>query len=224
MGKYSFLRSNVSLVLIGLLLGLVVGFKAANSQYRRQQGESLNRAVARAASGMNANDVQANVSAIIEKAKANPNDAEAQVDAAIQFIQIERPQEALPFLEQARKVRPNDSRVSAGFGIAHFILREFDKSTEWLSRAREQGADDPVVTSFLIGSYIQTGKNLDEAGRLLEELEKKGVDPSKLARIREDLNAARLSNPGSSGPGSSGAPPKAKTVLSHGPEEPKLAK
>src|SRR5689334_17261880 len=118
MGKYSFLRSNVSLVLIGLLLGLVVGFKAANSQYRRQQSESLNRAVARAASGMNANDVQANVSAIMEKAKANPNDAEAQVDAAIQFIQIERPQEALPFLEQARKIRPNDSRVSAGFGIA----------------------------------------------------------------------------------------------------------
>src|SRR5262245_41763771 len=202
MSKYAFLRSNMALVIVGLILGLVVGFKAANSQYRRQQGESLNRAVAQAASGMN--DVQGNVSAIIEKAKANPNDPEAQVDAAIQFIQIERPQEALPFLEQARKVRPNDSRVSAGFGIAHFILREFDKSTEWLNRAREQGADDPVVLSFLIGSYIQTGKNLDEAGRLLEELEKKGVDPSKLARIREDLNAARLATAGSPGVASPG--------------------
>jgi Flp pilus assembly protein TadD len=224
MSKYAFLRSNVSLILIGLILGLVVGFKAANGQYRRQQSESLNRAVAKVASGMNNNDVQGQVSAIIEKAKANPNDVEAQVEAAIQFIQIERPQEALPFLEQARKVRPNDPQVSAGFGIAHFIMREFDQSIEWLVRAREQGADDPVVTSFLIGSYIQTGKKLDEAGRLLEELEKKGVDPSKVARIREDLNAARLSASGSSGPGRPGATPAAKTTLSHGPGEPKLAK
>ena len=167
------------------------------------------------------NNAQSEVTAIIEKAKANPNDAEAQVAAAIQFIQIERPQEAMPFLEQARKVSPNDSRVSGVFGLAHFIMRDLDQSTEWLKRAREQGADDPVVISFLIGSYIQTGKNLDEAGRLLEELEKKGVDSGKLARIREDLNAARASSSSSVSPAPT---PKANTTLSHGPEAPKTVK
>src|SRR5262245_14093975 len=114
MSKYAFLRSNGSLIMIGLLLGLIGGFKIANSQYRSEQGEALKRDIARATSGMSGS--QAEVRAIIEKAQANPNDAEAQVDAAVQFIQIERPQEAMPFLEQARKTKPDDPRVSAGLG------------------------------------------------------------------------------------------------------------
>jgi Tfp pilus assembly protein PilF len=220
MSKYAFLRSNASLVIVGLLLGLIVGFKAANSQYRRQQGESLNRAVTQATSGMSDQQgPQAEVSAIIEKAKANPNDAGAQVQAAVQFILIERPQEALPFLEQARKVSPNNSRVSAGFGIAYFLLGQFDQSAEWLTRARAQGADDPEVTSFLIGDYIQTRKNLDEAGRLLAELEGRGVDPSRLARIRDELNAAR-----SDGAGRPAATPPPSATIGHGPKEPQAGK
>jgi tetratricopeptide (TPR) repeat protein len=220
MSKYAFLRGNASLVIVGLLLGLVLGFKAANSQYRRQQGESLSRAVAQATSDIpDQQGAREEVTKIIDRAKANPNDAEAQVQAAIQFIQIERPQEALPFLEQARKTSPNDSRVSAGFGISYFIMGQFDQAVEWLTRARGQGADDPVVTSFLIGSYIQTRKNLDEAGRLLAELEGKGLDPSRLARIRDELNAAR-----SPGAGAPGATPAANTTLGHGPSEPKVGK
>jgi tetratricopeptide (TPR) repeat protein len=215
MNKYAFLRSNASLVIIGLLLGLIAGFKIANSQYRSQQSVALNRDIARATSGMSGS--QANVSAIIEKAKANPNDAEAQLDAAIQFIQIERPQEALPFLEQAGKNASNDPRVSAAFGITYFMLRQYDQAIESLKRARAQGANDLNVTSLLLGAYIETGKNLDEADQLLKELEGKGIDPAKLARIRQDLNAARA---GASGNAGAASPPK--TTLQHGPEEPQI--
>src|SRR5215510_3954348 len=169
MSKYAFLRSNASLIIIGLLLGLVGGFKIANSQYRSEQGESLKRDIARATSGRS--NPQAEVSAIIEKAKANPNDAKAQIDAASQFIQIESPQEAIPFLEQARKTKPDDSHVSAGFGVVHFMMGEYDQAIDWLKRSRDQGADDPTVTGLLIGSYIRTRKNLDEADSLIKELE-----------------------------------------------------
>ncbi len=222
MSKYAFLRSNGALVIVGLVLGLFGGFKIANSQYRSKQSESLNREVAQATGGMSG--PQGDVKAVIDKARANPNDADAQVEAAIQFIQIERPQEALPFLEQARKVKPNDSHVSAGFGFAYFMLGQYDQATEWLKRSREQGADDPSVTSLLIGSYIRTGNNLDEADRLLKELETNGVDPTRLAQIREELNNSRSG--GNSSPGAASAPNTSgaagpKTVLSHGPEEPK---
>src|SRR5262245_33430423 len=101
MSKYAFLRSNASLVIVGLIVGLVGGFKFANVQYRKQQSASLNRDIAQATNGMS--NPQAEVTAIIDRAKANPNDAEAQIDAAAQFLQIERPQEAMPFLEQARR-------------------------------------------------------------------------------------------------------------------------
>lgn len=225
MSKYAFLRSNASLIIIGLLLGLVGGFKIANTQYRSEQGAALKRDIQRATSEMSG--PQAEVSAIIDKAKANPNDVEAQIEAAAQFIQIERPQDALPYLEQARKASPNDPRVNAGLGVAYFMMGQFDKAIDALKRSREQGADSPVVSTFLIGSYIQTRKNLDEAERLLKELEAQKIDPARLAQIRADLNAARTGgtvNQGASPSEKNGEAQKPKTTLSHGPEEPKISK
>jgi len=225
MSKYAFLRSNASLIIIGLLLGLVGGFKIANTQYRSQQGEALKRDIQRATSGMSG--PQSEISAIIEKAKANPNDVEAQIDAAAQFIQIERPKESMQYLEQARKANPNDPRVNAGLGVAHFMMGQFDQAIDALKRSREQGADSPVVSTFLIGSYIQTRKNLDEAERLLKQLETQNIDPARLAQIRADLDAARKGgnvNQGASPSEKNGESPKPKTTLSHGPEEPKIAK
>jgi tetratricopeptide (TPR) repeat protein len=228
MSKYAFLRSNASLIIIGLLLGLIGGFKIANSQYRRERGEALKRDIDRATTGMSGS--QAEVSAIIEKAKANPNDADAQLDAAAQFLQINRAQEALPFLEQAGRADPNDRRVSAGLGIAHYMMGQYDQAIDSLKRSREQGAKSPFVTRFLIDSYIQTRKNLDEAQRLLKELETQEVDPAELARIRANLDAARtggIMNQGASSSEKSeknGEAQKPRTTLSHGPEQPKIVK
>jgi tetratricopeptide (TPR) repeat protein len=224
MSKYAFLRSNASLIIIGLLLGLVGGFKIANSQYRGEQGAALKREIEQATRNPGP---QAEVSAIIDKAKANPNDVEAQIEAAAQFIQIERPQDAMPFLEQARQANPNDPRVNAGLGVAYFMMGQFDKAIDALKLSREQGADSPVVSTFLIGSYIQTRKNLDEAERLLKELETQKIDPARLAQIRADLNAARtggMVNQGATPGEKNGEAQKPKTTLSHGPEEPKISK
>jgi predicted Zn-dependent protease len=225
MSKYAFFRSNASLIIIGLLLGLVGGFKIANTQYRSKQGEALKRDIQRATSGMSG--PQAEVSATIDKAKANPNDVEAQIGAAAQFLQIERPQDALPYLEQGRNVSPNDPRVNAGLGVAYFMMGQFDKAIDVLKRSREQGADSPVVSTFLIGSYIQTRKNLDEAERLLKELETQKFDPARLAQMRADLNAARTGgtvNQGASPSEKNAEAQKPKTTLGHGPEEPKISK
>jgi tetratricopeptide (TPR) repeat protein len=225
MNKYAFLRSNAALIIIGLLLGLVSGFKIANSQYRSQQGEALKKDIARATNGMSG--PQAEVSASIERAKANPNDVEAQLEAASQFLQINRVQEALPFLEQARKVNQNDRRVIAFFGVAYYMMGQYDQAIESLKRSREQGVNSPFVIRFLIDSYIQTRKNLDEAQRLFKELETQGVDPAELAQIRADLDAARTGGTVNQGPPSSeknSEAQKPRTTLSHGPEEPKRVK
>ena len=223
MSKYAFLRSNAALIIIGLLLGLVSGFKIANSQYRSEQGASLKRDIARAIDGRS--NPQAEVSAIIERAKANPNDIEAQLEAASKFLETSSVQGALPFLEQARKVDPNDRRVVAFFGVAYYMMEQYDQAIESLKRSREQGVNAPFVTRFLIDSYIQTRKNLDEAQRLFKELETQGVDPAELAQIRADLEAARTGGAVNQRPPSSeknGEAQKPRTTLSHGPEEPKV--
>jgi tetratricopeptide (TPR) repeat protein len=225
MSKYAFLRSNASLIIIGSLLGLGGGFKIANLQYHREQSVAKNREIAQATK--QAPGSQEEVAAIIEKAKQNPNDADAQIEAAFQFIQIERFQDALPFLEQARKADPNDRRASAGIGLTYFMLGQFDPAIESLKRAREQGVDNPSVTSLLIGAYVKTGKNLDEAEQLFKELESQKVDPTTLAQIRADLDGARTGktvNQGGAPTGKSGEAMKPNTTLSHGPEPPKVAK
>lgn len=223
--KYAFLRGRVALAIIGLVIGLFSGFKVANSQYRRaltnQQMAALRNPAARPAGttgGADAGHATAEVSAVIERARANPNDAEAQMEAASQFIQIERPNEAMSFLNQANQAKPNDPRVTAGLGVAHFMLGDFAESARWLKQSRALGATEPTVTSLLIGAYIEQGKNLDEADKLLKELEGQGIDPTKVARIRADLDAARTGKRAAAPNQSGKATAPNKTVLSHGPE------
>jgi pentatricopeptide repeat protein len=111
------------------------------------------------------------------------------------------------------------------------MLGQYDQAIDSLKRSREQGIDNPSVTSLLIGAYAKTGKNLEEAERLFKELEAQKVDPNTLAQIRADLNAARAG--GTVNPtATQGAAPieknsndqKPRTTLSHGPEPPKIVK
>ncbi len=224
--KYAFLKSKASVVIIGLVLGLVTGFKIANSQYRRDQGAQLNRAVAQASSGMsnsqsvNSSSSQQNltpeqrnqiindVRAVIDKARNNPQDLEAQLDAADQFIQIGRPEESVQFLQQAVKVAPNDARTSAGLGMAHFMMGKYDEAISWSQRSIDQSPKNPGASFILIASYIRANRNLDEAERLIKQLEIDGIDQELITKAREELNAAR----------SGAAQPGSKTMLDHGPQ------
>jgi tetratricopeptide (TPR) repeat protein len=231
--KYAFLKSKVSVVIIGLLLGLVVGFKIANSQYRREQGLSLNKAVAQAAGRMsdsqsvNSSNSQSltaeqreqiinQVKRIIDKAKGNPQDVEAQLDAADQFIQIGRPDEAIQFLEQANKVKPDDPRTSAGLGMAHFMMGKYDEAINWSKRSLAQTPKNPGATFLLIASYIRSNQNLDEAERLIKQLESDGMDPEMINKAREELNEAR-----GGAAGGAGANTGSKSMIDHGPENSK---
>ncbi len=221
--KYSFLRTNVSLAVIGIVLGLVCGFKLANWQYRRQQGLSLQRSVAQATSrtaqdgGQSLSPEQREqmlnqAKAVIDRAKSNPNDVEAQLEAADQFIQIDRPDEAVQFLEQAQKANPNDARTQHGFGIVYSMKGQLPEAIKAAKRSLELNPNNPRVQMLLAVTYIQAKTNLDEADKLLGGLEASGgINPEILSNARRDLNAARG---GSSAPGN-------KTMLNHGPEEPK---
>jgi pentatricopeptide repeat protein len=219
------------MIIIGSVFGLMGGFKIANLQYNSEQSRAKNREIAMASKDRPPAATQAEVSAIIEKAKANPNDADAQIQAAFQFIQIDRFQDAMPFLEQAKKADPEDRRVDAGLGLAYFMQGQFDQAIDSLKRSREQGVNDPSVTSLLIGAYINSKKNLDEAERLYKELESQKVPPNTLAQIRADLDAARTGktvnptvNQGEAPSEKNGEAMKPRTTLSHGPEQPKITK
>lgn len=220
--KYSFLRTNLALAIIGLLLGLVGGFKLANWQYRRQAGVTLQNSVAQAAgrlpqAGGNRENMTPQqreqlfneIKAIIDKAKASPNDVEAQLDAADQFIQVNQPDEALQFLEQAQKANPNDARTMHGFALVYSMKTQFDDAIKAAKRSLELSPDNSRVQMLLFTIYLESKTHLDEAEKIVATLETRGdLSPQIISRAREDLNKART--------GAGGG-----TVLDHGPKDPK---
>jgi predicted Zn-dependent protease len=218
--KFDFLKTKASVCIIGLILGLAVGFKIANLQFRNEQGAIKMNAVVQAAGefpqgnqNMSPEQIQNQVRAIIDKAKGNPEDFEAQLDAAWQFVQINQPQEALTFLEQARKISPNDARVLAQFGVVNMMMGRADDAIGFAKRAREMEPRNPTIGILLFYAYLESRKNIAEAEKLLRELEASGMDPQKLAQMRKDLDEARA------GGASSGSGPGSRSTLDHGPRD-----
>jgi len=229
--KYSFLRTNVSLTIIGLVVGLICGFKLANWQFRRAQGAVLQNSVAQASSRVSQarstntessqnltpeqrEQMVNQAKLIIQKAKSNPNDVEAQLEAADQFIQISRPDEAMQFLDQAAKANPNDARTSHGYGIVYSMKGQFEEAIKATRRSLELNPNDPRVELLLAAAFIQSKTHLDEAETLLQKLEASGaISPDMIADAREDLKNAR-----------GGGAPGLKTMLNHAPEGPKNPK
>jgi pentatricopeptide repeat protein len=109
------------------------------------------------------------------------------------------------------------------------MMEKYDQAIDSLKQSREQGADNPSVTSLLIGAYVKTGKHLEDAELLFKELESQKVDPVTLSQIRADLDAARTGKSTNQGAAVKPKDQKSldqnqKTTLGHGPEPPKVAK
>ena len=207
--KYGFLGSKYFVTVIGLIIGLYAGFKIANSQYRLALDKDLQASIAGAAAagGGAASGAIEQTRRVIEKARNNPDDIEAQLDAADQFMQISRTAEALPFLQQGLRVDDKDPRVLAGMGMVSFLTGNYQESIDWASRSLALRPGNPGASFLLISSYIRTKQKLDEAERMITELESSGIDPSMIGSIRAELKEARGTGPG------------AKTMLDHGPAE-----
>ncbi|MFN0112565.1 MAG: hypothetical protein ACKVZH_27215 [Blastocatellia bacterium] len=217
--KYAFLRTNVSLAIVGLIVGLACGFKLANWQYRWQAGKTLQASVAQAsgrlAQGGNPENMSPqqreqlfnDIKKIIDTAKANPNDVEAQLDAADQFIQISQPDEALEFLEKAKAANPSDARVMHGLALVYSMKTQFTEAVAAAKRSLELNPANTRVQMLLFTIYLESKTNLAEAEKIISALEARGeLEPQIISRAREDLLKAR------SGAGG---------VLDHGSKDPK---
>ena len=140
MSKYAFLRSNASLIIVGLLLGLIGGFKIANSQYRRDQGKALKRDIAQATSRMPGSQAsQAEVNAIIENAREHPDDAEAQVAAAVGLFTKGRPAVAFSRLGPLSARFPHSQSVRFHLGELLIWIGQLQKARQELRLAQGEG-------------------------------------------------------------------------------------
>jgi Flp pilus assembly protein TadD len=191
--------------IIGLLVGLLIGYigtDSINKAHTPAGGENTpavnslppdhpptGAQASGAQAGANAPDSgqggpdqhggqgpQSDVMAVIQQAKSEPGNFEAQMQAADLFIQIKRPEGALEYYQRAYKTRPNDRKLLVALGDTNFDLSRYEEAERWYQLALKQNPKDATVQLDLGSSYyLRSPKDLDRAIAAYREALK--VDP-----------------------------------------------
>jgi len=193
-------RENILFGIIGILLGFIVGFMFASSMSQKSQTamSSTSQALpsdhppvgadpaAGGAGAGNPDQVRAQVTADIEKARNEPKNFDAQVKAAELFYRIGRFDQAIEFLLKANQLKPTDYNTVVTLAIVNLDAKHYEPAEKWYRAALKMKQDDVTVLAGLAEATLQKGdaKAGEEAIAMLEK-----VDPSSqdLPRFREML-------------------------------------
>ena len=179
-------KGNLMSAALGLLVGLAVGFMGANS-LNRSAYEKQPTVPALAANAPNANPAlpkdhppigttsgeqppnaqggpRPEVAAAIEKAKAQPQNFDAQMTAADLYYQIQRFDEAAQFYEIAAKLKPSDAEPMVKAGNAYFDSEKYEQAEKWYTQALQK---DPkninVRTDLGLTFFLRSPRDIDRA-------------------------------------------------------------
>jgi tetratricopeptide (TPR) repeat protein len=182
-------KENILFGIVGLLLGLIVGFMFANNV---NQKAAL--PVPTAALKQNPNmpeghpDITGNnpsqtsvsmpqVQAAIEHAAKEPNNFEAQMKAAEVNYQTEQYDKAVEYLKQANKIKPDDYPTIVNLGNTYFDNGNYTEAERWYSAALEKKAEDENVRTDLGLTFIfRDPPNYDRAIKEFETVLAKNIN------------------------------------------------
>src|SRR5215468_5618281 len=192
-------KENALFGVIGLLLGLIVGFYFANSVNQGAVLASTSGATQQATSG-NLPPGHPNVSgnnqtgsmpetqAVIDKAKQNPTDFQAQLDAAELYYQIQRLDGAIEFLKKANELQPDNYDVMVQLGNANFDADRYEVAEKWYAAALAKKPDQPDVrTDYGLTFMFREKPDYDRA---IEEFNKTLVADPKHEQALQNLTVA----------------------------------
>ena len=184
-------KDNIMFAIIGLLVGLIVGFMFANNINR----SAINQVpVASTGTGTSSNSQSGNpalpadhppigtsggndpsggpggtaaiaqVSAAIDKAKSEPSNFEAQMTAGDLYYQIQRFDDSIKFYEAASKLKPADPEPMIKAGNANFDSDKYEQAEKWYLQALQK---DPkninVRTDLGLTFFLREPRDIDRA-------------------------------------------------------------
>ncbi|MGH9802147.1 MAG: tetratricopeptide repeat protein [Blastocatellia bacterium] len=146
--------------IIGLLIGLIIGYAGTNSlngnaptsqSKAAAQSESLPPNHPATSEQPAAGGSQADVMAAIEQARKDPSNFDAQMKAADLFRQINRREGELEFYERAAKIKPNDTELLVRMTQA--LIEKGDKAaaTTALKRLEQVNPGNPAIAQLRSG-------------------------------------------------------------------------
>ena len=189
-------RENLLFGIIGILLGFIVGFMFASSMSQKTQQAQLAAAgqtlpadhppVGGQNPSANPEDIRAQVTSSIEKARSEPKNFEAQLKAAELYYQIQRYDQAIEYLLKANQLNPTDYRTVVILGMVNLDAGHFDVAEKWYRAAMKMKDDDIMVAAGLAEATLQSGdaKGAEEAIAKVEKIDPNNQD---LTRFREKL-------------------------------------
>ncbi len=179
-------KDNLMSAVLGLIVGLVVGFVFANSVNKTAPEKPAAATTTAAASNAPASGNPAlpadhpplgtssgdstggaplpQVTEAIEKAKQQPQNFEAQMTAADLYYQIQRYEEAAKFYEAANKLKPAETEPLIKAGNAHFDYENYLQAEKWYLLALEKEPKNINVRNDLgLTFFLRSPRDIDRA-------------------------------------------------------------
>lgn len=186
-------RENLLFAIIGLLLGFIVGFMFASSMSQRAaQTASASQTLPAdhpPLGAQNAPDPAAmreQVTAQIAKARNEPQNFDAQVNAANLYYQIQRYDQAIEYLLKANQLKPADYDTVALLGVVNLDAGHYDQAEKWYRAALKMRSDDVRVLAGLAEATLQKG-DAKAAETAIAQFEKAAPTSEDLPRFKEKL-------------------------------------
>jgi tetratricopeptide (TPR) repeat protein len=186
-------RENLLFAIIGILFGFIVGFIFASTMSQKYgPGQGTPNLGASAAQSVPADHppvgsqnavsdpaaVREQVTSSIEKARKDPNNFEAQVEAGKLFYQIQRYDQAIEFWVKANQLKPTDYNTVVLLGMGNLDAGHYDVAEKWYRAALKMKQDDVMVLSGLAAATLSRGdaKAAEDAIAQLEKVDPTSVD------------------------------------------------
>jgi tetratricopeptide (TPR) repeat protein len=181
-------KENILFGIVGLLLGLIIGFMFANNVNQKaavpvQAAMKQNPNMPEGhpdISGMNPSQTAVSapqVQAAIEHAAKEPTNFEAQMKAAELNYQTENYDKSVEFLRQANKIQPENYEVMVNLGNASFDSGNYTEAERWYASALEKKPEDENVRTDLGLTFIfRDPPNYDRAIKEFEQVLAKNIN------------------------------------------------
>ncbi len=163
-------REKTLIGIIGLLAGVIIGYVGSNYLNKTYGPGAPEATGASTGSELPAGHPPTEGSSpgggmeAIDKARRDPNDFEAQIQAASLFKQINRNEQALEFLNAALKIRPNDFDLLVNLGNTTFDLRQYETAEQWYRKALAVKPNEVVVIMDLgLTYFLRQPRDIDRA-------------------------------------------------------------
>ena len=169
-------KDNIMFSIIGVLLGVIVGYVFATNIQQQEEARRApgSRTTARMAEGAELPENHPPISetagssseaALIQKAQNEPDNFDAQMQAAALYYRSRRFNEAIELLTRANNLRPDSYEAIVALGNTNFDAGRYEVAEKWYTAALAKRPQDVSVRTDLGLTFLvrEPGQDVDRA-------------------------------------------------------------